>query len=169
MYPVLANSLINVDPGLIIWITVTLVLFLYILSKFAWKPLLAALQERESRIQESLDSAEKAMNRAEEISRRNQDALKEAEIKAKQIRKAALEEAELLRADRMEKAKQEAEKLIEHAKTEIVQEKKKALADLRKEVADMAIQAASVILDAELDQKKNKKLVDSFISDLPEN
>jgi F-type H+-transporting ATPase subunit b len=109
------------------------------------------------------------MNRAEEISRQNQDALKESEIRAQQIRKEALQEAELLRADRMEKAKQEAEKLIAHAKTEIEQEKKKALADLRKEVADMALQAASVILDAELDQVKNKKLVDTFINDLPKN
>lgn len=169
MQPVLANSLINVDPGLIIWIAVTLVLFLLILSKFAWKPLLAALQERESRIQESLDSAENALKRAEEISRQNQDALKEAEAKAQQIRREALEEAELLRADRMEKAKQEAVKLIEHARTEIEQEKKKAMTDLRKEAADIAVKAAAMILDAELDQTKNKKLVDSFIRDLPEN
>ncbi|TVQ11361.1 MAG: ATP synthase F0 subunit B [Balneolaceae bacterium] len=169
MYIVLANSLINVDPGLIIWIAVTLILFLLILSKFAWKPLLSALQEREGRIRESLESAEKAMRKAEEITRKNQDALKEAEIRAQQIRKEALEEAELLRADRMEKAKQEAHKMIEQAKNEIQQEKKKALADLRKEVTDMALQAASIILDAELDEKKNKKLVDSFIDNLPKN
>jgi F-type H+-transporting ATPase subunit b len=169
MYIVLANSLINVDPGLIIWIAVTLILFLLILSKFAWKPLLSALQEREGRIRDSLESAEKAMRKAEEITRKNQDALKEAEIRAQQIRKDALEEAELLRADRMEKAKQEADKMIEQAKNEIQQEKKKALADLRKEVTDMALQAASIILDAELDEKKNKKLVDSFIDNLPKN
>lgn len=169
MYIVLANSLINVDPGLIIWIAVTLILFLLILSKFAWKPLLAALEEREARIRESLESAEKAMQKAEEISRKNLDALKEAEIKAQQIRKDALEEAELLRADRMEKAKQEAEKIIANAKTEIEQEKKKALGELRREVSDMALKAASIILDAELDQQKNKKLVDSFIDNLPEN
>jgi F-type H+-transporting ATPase subunit b len=169
MYTVLANSLINVDPGLIIWIAVTLILFLLILSRFAWKPLLSALQEREARIRESLESAERAMKKAEEISRKNQDALKEAEIRAQQIRKEALEEAELLRSDRLEKAKLEAEKIVEQARNEIQQEKKKALADLRKEVSDMALQAASIILDAELDQERNKKLVDSFIDNLPEN
>jgi F-type H+-transporting ATPase subunit b len=169
MYIVLANSLINVDPGLIIWIAVTLILFLFILSKFAWKPLLSALEERESRIRESLESAEKAMQRAEEISRQNQDALKEAENRAQQIRKEALQEAELLRADRMEKARLEAQKMIEQAKNEIQQEKKKAMADLRREVSDIALKAASIILDAELDQQKNKKLVDSFIDNLPEN
>jgi len=95
--------------------------------------------------------------------------MKEAELKAQKIRKQAIADAELLREERIEKAKDEASKILEDAKNSIEQEKKRALSELRKEVADLAIKSASIILDSELDKEKNKKLVDKFISELPRN
>ena len=128
-----------------------------------------SLQEREAKIKDSLESAEKALERAEAISKDNEKALREAEVKAQQIRKEAIEEAELLRNDRINKAKDEAAQIIEQAKNTIDQEKKLALTELREEVARLAIQSASMILDEELDEKKNSKLVDKFIGDLSKN
>ena len=128
-----------------------------------------SLQEREAKIKDSLESAEKALERAEAISKDNEKALREAEVKAQQIRKEAIEEAELLRNDRINKAKDEAAQIIEQAKNTIEQEKKLALTELREEVARLAIQSASMILDEELDEKKNSKLVDKFIGDLSKN
>jgi F-type H+-transporting ATPase subunit b len=169
MNPVFANALISFEPGLVIWIAICFVLFLFLLKKFAWGPLLGALDEREKNIQESLDAAEKAMKRAEEISRKNDEAIKEAEITAQRIRKDAKEEAEQIRAEIIEKSRTEAERVKEQTLSSIEQEKKKAMLELRDMVAELSIQATKTILNAEIDEKKNRKLVDDFIKELPKN
>ena len=163
------GSIIEVNPGVVFWTIVTFLILLWVLKRYAWKPMLSALQERENSIRDSLEAAEKAMKKAEVISKENEAALQEAEIMAQKIRKEAVEEAELLRADRLEKARKEADELIEHARSTIEQEKKHALLELRKEVAELALQAASRILDTELDAEKNRKLVDNFLKDLSKN
>lgn len=170
MFVLLAGGgLLNVDFGLAIWILITFVFFLLILRIFAWNPIMDALEKRETKIQESLDAAEKARSEAEQIAQKNQKALKDAEAKAQQIRKEALEEAEMLRNERIEKAKKEANEQLEQAKRSIEQEKKQALNELRDEVADLAINAANIILDKELDEKKNRDLVEKYIKELPNN
>ena len=121
------------------------------------------------RIRESLEAAEVALLKAEAISKDNEKALREAEQKAHQIRKEAKEDAERIRTERVAKAKDEAEQIIEQAKLDIEQEKQSALLALRQEVAHLAIQSASVIIDAELDEEKNKKLVDNYIDNLSKN
>lgn len=169
MSPVIANSLVNVDPGLFIWTAVIFFSFLLILAKFVWKPLLGSLQQREQSIRESLDAAETAMKKAEQVSKANEDALRQAELVAHSIRKDAMDEAEKIRAERIEKAKAEAAVLVDAAKTAIDQEKKRAIEELRNEVADLAILSAKKILSVELDEKKNRALVDGFIKDLSGN
>ncbi len=171
MYYFLAGGggLLSFNTGFALWIAISLVFFILIMSKYAVPPIMKALNEREAKIKDSLESAEKALARAEEVSKDNQKALREAEAKAQQIRKEALEEAELLRTERISKAKDEAAQIIEQAKASIEQEKKQALMELRNEVAQLAIKSASVIIDAELDNEKNNKLVDNFISDLSKN
>ncbi len=169
MNPVFANSLVNVDPGLFIWTAVIFFTFLLILAKFVWKPLLGSLQQREQSIRESLDAAETAMKKAEQVSKANEEALRQAEAIAHSIRKQAMDEAEAIRSERIEKAKAEAAALVDAAKTAIDQEKKLAIEELRNEVADLAIKAAREILRTELDETKNRKLVDSFIKDISGN
>lgn len=161
-----ANGLFSFSTGYAIWVLISMVVFLYLMGKFAVPPIMKALSEREGRIKESLEAAEKALAKAEEISRDNEKALKDAEIQAQKIRKEALEDAEMLRTEKIEHAKKEAAKLLSDARSTIEQEKKQALIELRNEVADLAINAAGIIMNAELDQEKNKKLVDSFIKDL---
>jgi len=80
-----------------------------------------------------------------------------------------IEEAEMLRAERIEKSKKEADQMIEQARETIEQEKKRALMELRDEVAKLAVQSASKIIDSELDEQKNSKLVDDFIKDISKN
>ncbi len=169
MTTVIAQSLLDVDFGLFAWILITFLLFMFILAKFAWKPILNALKERESSIKDSLESAEIAMEQAKKISADNEKAMKEAEQKAQEIRKQAVEEAEAIRQERIEKSRKEAEAMLEQARETIEQEKQKALVELRKEVADLAVQAASKIIESELDDKKNKKLVDEYIQDISKN
>jgi F-type H+-transporting ATPase subunit b len=169
MHFIIASGLLDVDPGLFFWIFITFASFIIFFTKFAWKPILGALEKRESSIKESMEAAEKAIKRAEQISRDNESALKQAETAAQKIRKEAVEEAEAIRADRMEKAKDEAAKLLEQARATIQAEKKKALEDLRNEVAELAVQSARIILESEIDESKNKKLVDSYIKNISTN
>lgn len=163
------GGLLSFNTGFAIWILVSLIAFLLVMIKYAVPPIMTALQERERNIKESLESAEQAIAKAEQISKDNQKALREAEVKAQQIRKEAVEEAELIRTERISKAKEEAAQLIEQARTSIEQEKNQALVELREEVAKLAIKSASIIIDAELDNEKNNKLVGNFLSNLSKN
>lgn len=166
---IIAAGLLDVDPGLFVWILITFTLFILIFSKFAWKPILGALSQREQSIKESIEAAEVAIRKAEQISKDNEVALREAEAAAQRIRKEAAAEAEAIRLDRVEKTKEETAKMLDQARATINAEKKKALEDLRNEVAELAIKSARLILDAEIDADKNKKLVDNFINDLSKN
>lgn len=169
MIPVIANAMLNFEPGVVFWILITFVLFIILLKKFAWGPILGALDQREQNIQESLDAAEKAMKRAEEISRKNDEALKKAEMDAQRMRKQAKEDAEKIRDEIIEKSRSEAEAVKKQTLDSIEQEKQKAMLELRSKVAELAIEATNKILNAEIDQKKNKKLVDDFIDEIPSN
>ena len=163
------GGILSFNPGFAIWILISMIIFLTVMMKYAVPPIMKSLNEREAKIKDSLESAEKALAKAEVISINNEKALRETEVKAQQIRKEAIEKAEVLRNERTAKAKDEATQIIEQAKNTIVQEKKLALTQLREEVARLAIQSASIILDEELDAKKNSKLVDKFIEDLSKN
>ena len=169
LYLLASGGLLSFNTGFAIWIAISLVIFLLIMMKFAMPPIMQALEGRETKIRESLEAAEVALAKAEAISKDNEKALREAESKAHQIRKEAMEDAERIRNERVAKAKDEAEQIIEHAKADIEQEKQSALEALRKEVANLAIQSASMIIDAELDAEKNQKLVDNYINDLTKN
>jgi len=169
LYLLASGGLLSFNTGFAIWIAISLVVFLLIMMKFAMPPIMEALEGRETKIRESLEAAEVALAKAEAISKDNEKALREAESKAHQIRKEAMEDAERIRNERVAKAKDEAEQIIEHAKADIEQEKQSALEALRKEVANLAIQSASMIIEAELDAEKNQKLVDNYINDLTKN
>lgn len=165
-YYFLSGGLLDFETGFGFWVLFSTLLFLWAMNKWLVPPIMNALNEREGSIKDSLEAAEKALTRAEEISRDNEKALKEAEAMAQKIRNEAIADAEQLRTERIEKSKQEAARIVEEARTTIEQEKLKALRELKNEVAELAIESASLIIRSELDSKKNKKLVDSFIQDL---
>lgn len=169
MFFIANGGILSFNTGFAIWVLISMLVFLFIMGKYAVPPIMKALDERETRIKDSLESAEQALAKAEQISKDNQKALKDAEIQAQKIRKEALEEAELLRADKIDKAREEAEKIVEDARKSVEQAKKQALLELRNEVAELAVRAASIIIDSELDPAKNKKLVDKFIGDISKN
>ena len=164
-----SGGLLSIDIGLFVWIFITFTLFVVVFAKFAWKPILGALQDRENNIKESLEAAQVALKRAEQVSKDNETALREAEIAAQKIRREAIDDAEKARETIKIKAKEDADKLIAEAKSAIEKEKKQALLELQSEVAELAMSAAKIILDAELDEVKNKKLVENFIQDLSKN
>ncbi len=163
---ILSGGLLDPNPGLIFWTAVTFVIVLLILKKFAWGPILGALEEREKAIQSSIDRAHTAKDEAEAALRKNKELLTKADAEAEKILREGKEYGEKLRADIVEKAHSEAKKMISSAKEEIEQEKRRALDELRNEVADLAVQGAEKILMANLDADKQKAIVSSMIQDL---
>ena len=165
----LAADLLAPNFGLIFWMALAFLTLLFLLSKYAWGPITSALAERETTIETSLTRAEKALAEAKQLAADNEKARRESEIEAQKILRDAREAAEAARAEQAEKTRQQIRQMQATAEAEIEREKQQALAELRAEVADLAIMAAEKILHETLDAPRQRKLVDDFISDLPKN
>src|SRR5690242_2651663 len=102
------NPLVQPDPGLFIWTIVTFLILLALLSKFAWTPLLTALQARQDRISQSLDEAKRAQDEMERLRRESSDIIRQAHVEANSIVSASRTDAERLREETKQKARGEA-------------------------------------------------------------
>jgi F-type H+-transporting ATPase subunit b len=157
----------DINPGLMVWTVLTFVVLVIVLSKYAWKPLLKSLQDREDTIRQALDQAEKARAEAAELLRQNELNLAKAEEEYQKIIREGKTFAEKLKDEVVAKAHQQAQREIQSAKEEIQRDVDAAKQQLRSEVADLAVLAAGKILDETLDAQKHKKIVDGFLNQLP--
>ena len=146
------------DPGLFIWTLITFFVVLFILKWKAWGPLMNALEERENRINEALSSADKAKEEAEKVSDDYDKMIKKAQSEAQEIVSKGKEAGEKIRADIENKAKEKADELMSKTKKEIDSAKAKAIDDIKLASVDLAIQAASKIIDKNLDDASNRDL-----------
>jgi F-type H+-transporting ATPase subunit b len=163
------DTLLTIEPGMLIWTFVVFSILLWVLKKIAWKPLLSSLETRENAIRSDLERAENARSDSERLLAEHKQLQDKAEEEARKIMEEARQMAETMKSDIVEKANEQGRQMISQATAEIEREKQTALAQLRDEVADLAIQAASKILKESLDDEKHRKLVNSFIADLPKN
>ena len=161
--------LLDPHSGLIAWTIITFLVVFLILKKTVWKPVLAALDERQQGIADSLASAERARDEAQAAVEEHRQALAGAEAEARQIVAQAREAAEKVGAAILEEARAQGQQTVEQARRSIESDKRAALAELRREVADLAVQAAGAIIDANLDSEANRKLVDDLIAGVPES
>lgn len=163
------DQLLTLEPGMLIWTFITFALLLWLLKKFAWKPLLGALESRENKIREDLQKAEDARGDAERLLAEHRKLLQNSEADARKIIDDAKSTAEMLKQGIVDTAHEQARQMTAQAKAEIQREKDTALSQLREEVADLAIRAAGKILGEELDADKHRRLVNDFIGNLPKN
>jgi F-type H+-transporting ATPase subunit b len=163
------NNLLTLEPGLIIWTFLTFAVLLWILKRFAWKPLLTSLEKREEHIRSDMQRAEHAREESEKLLDEHKKMMTHSELEARKIMEEARKTAEKIRGDIVAAAEEQARQMTAQAKSEIQREKSTAMAQLRNEVADLAIQAAEKILSERLDDERNRRLVDEFISGLPKN
>ena len=159
--------LLSVNPGLIIWQIIIFILLFFILRKIAWKPLLTALNSREQQITDTIEQAEALKKDAQELIEQNKKNLADAQAHSMKIINDAKEMANKMRDEILQKSQEESRKMLDQAKAEITQEKESAMADLRHEVSDLAIKAAEKIMNENLDEAKQKKIVNDFISQIP--
>ncbi len=161
--------MLDINPGLIIWTIITFVLLVIVLGKFAWKPLLQALQSREQEIADSLKKAEEARKDSERMMNENKIAMEKASTETARLIAEGRAMAEQLKSDIVAKANESAKKMLEQAKDEITREKESAMSQLRSEVAELSILVAEKILDESLDGVKQKKMVDKVLQQLQKN
>ena len=153
-------ELVTPAIGLIFWTTVVFTLLVLLLKKFAWKPILSAVDERNKSIKDSLAQAEKARSEMSELTANNEKIIAQAKVDRDIILKEARDMKNEIISEAKDKANKEAEKLVSTAKEQILNEKMKAITELKNHVADLSIEMAEKILSSELsDVAKQKKLV----------
>ena len=160
------NPLVKLDPGLFIWTILTFLLLLMVLAKFAWKPLLAMLDERQKSIDDSLLSAEKARQELEGINQKSEAILSKAKTEAQTIVTDAKSAAEKLKEDIVLKAKKEADGQLEKAKNQISVEKDKALLEIRQEIVDLSIPVAEKIIKKNISKDDNASIIEDSLNKL---
>ena len=160
------NPLVKLDPGLFIWTILTFLLLLMVLAKFAWKPLLAMLDERQKSIDDSLLSAEKARQELEGINQKSEAILSKSRTEAQTIVTDAKSAADKLKEDIVLKAKKEADGQLEKAKNQISVEKNKALLEIRQEVVDLSITVAEKIIKKNISKDDNASIIEDSLNKL---
>lgn len=160
------NPLVQPDPGLFIWTILTFLVLLALLAKFAWKPLLQALDSRQDSIRKSLDDAELAKQELERLQRESTKIIQEARIAAEAIIGQSRSDAEKVREDLKVKAKEEAEGILRNAQQQIQLQTRQALQEIRHEVADMAVMIASKVLERNVSKEDNERLIDDALKQI---
>ena len=164
------NPLGSPDPGLFIWSTVAFLILFFLLSKFAWKPIVKALDERERFIEDALSKAEMAKAEMAKLISENEDLLKEARLERDSILKEAKEIKDQIINDAKDQAKTEGAKLIEKAKDEITNQKLAAMAEIKNQVSSLSITIAEKVLRKQLeDQDKQQALVNDLLKEVKLN
>lgn len=159
-------DLVTPDIGLIFWTFISFAILFFVLKKFAWKPILGTVNDREQSIREALASAEDAKKEMENLTADNERILKEARAEREGMMKEAREIKTKMIADAKDEAKDEAAKMIASALVAIENEKKSAIAELKNQVALLSIDIAEKVVKAELsDKDKQLKLVASMLDD----
>lgn len=153
--------------GLFFWQIILFVLLLLLLRKFAWKPILRAVSEREEGIKDALAAAENAKKEMQNVSADNERLLQEARSEREAMLKEAREIKEKMVADAKLLAQEEGDKIIKQAQLSIEGEKKAAIADIKSQVAILSVEIAEKVLQDQLQNKdKQLKLVDQLVEDI---
>ncbi len=163
------GGLFSVNVGTVIWTLLTFLTLLAILGRFAWKPMLAALDAREKGIQNDIDEAKRQREEAEALLAGHREQLAEGRRQAHALLAESRAAAEVLRKELEARAREETQTLVEGARREIERERKAAIDAVRRESVDVALAVASRILGERLDAERDRKLTAGFIEDLAES
>ena len=156
--------------GLAFWMVVSFGIIFFLLKKFAWKPILNMLQERDDSIQDALDSAKKAKEEMANLQADNERILNEAKTERDALLKEAREVKESIIAEAKTKASEEADRLLASARENIQNEKMAAVTELKNQVAKLSIEVAEKILKEQLSEDdKQKALINNLLDDVSVN
>jgi F-type H+-transporting ATPase subunit b len=157
------NPLVQPDPGLYIWTILTFLVLLTLLAKFAWGPLLKALESRQETIRRSLDDAQKAKAELERIQQESAQIVRQARVDADAIISQSRTDAAQLREEMRAKAKEDADGIIKNAERQIQLETTRAIQQIRHEAIDLSVEIASKIIQRNLSKEDNEKLIEEAL------
>ena len=160
------NPLVQLDPGLFIWTIITFLLVLFLLSKFAWKPLLKVLQEREDEIKSSLKDAEAAKTELEKVNLESEKILDNARAEARKIQAESKSVSEKQRDEIIHKAKEEAKKIVVNAESQIKMEKDLAIKQIQEKVIELTFSISEKVIKKNLTSDDNKKIIKDSLKSL---
>jgi len=163
-------QLINPGFGLVFWMTLIFLIVLFILKKYAWKPILQSLKERENSIEDALKAAENAKKEMAELQAKNEELLREAREEKDALLAEARNMKEKIIQEAREKANQEAKNIMENAREQINMEKQAVLAEVKNIIATYSIDIAEKVLREELaDKKKQQAYVSKLLKEIQLN
>ena len=153
------NPLVQPDPGLYIWTIVTFLVLAGLLRKFAWRPMLDALERRHEAIRKSLDEAKQAQKEMDRLNDESTRLLAAARAEADEIISRTRADAARAGEDMKQKARADAENIVRNAQREIALETSRALRKVREEAVDISVAIASKILQRNLSKEDNERLI----------
>jgi F-type H+-transporting ATPase subunit b len=157
------NPLLRVDPGLFIWTILTFLALLALLAKFAWRPLLEALDTRQNAIRKSLEDAQQAKQELERLHLESAQIIQRARVDAEAIISQSRSDGDRLREELKQKARAEADHIVKNAERQIQLETSRALEQIRHEAVDLSVMIASKIIQRNLSKEDNERLIDEAL------
>ena len=163
-------QLVTPDIGLLFWMLFSFSIVLFILKKFAWKPIMGMLHQREDTIEQALKAAEQAKEEMQKLRADNEKILEEARAEREKIFREAQEIKDKIIGEAREMARKEKDKIMDDTRVSIKAEKTAAIKEIRELTADLSVQIAEKLLRNELsNDKKQKALLDQLTKDMPIN
>jgi len=162
----LGTKLITPHFGTVVWTLITFLIMAWLLAKYAWKPLLGALDAREQSIKESIDQADRNREQSEQALTEHRELLNEARRERSSALEQGRQDAEKLKAEIVEAAQGQREQLLKQTQEQVQAELRQAKAELRGETVELAIKAAEKLLVKNLDDPTQRKLVEDYLTSL---
>ena len=160
------NPLVQLDPGLFVWTILTFLLLLTVLAKFAWKPLLKMLKDREDLIRSSLEDAEKAQTELANLNAEREEIINKARSEAQSILSEGKVAASKLKDETLKAAKDQAKSILTDAEKQIRIEKHKAIEEIKSEVVDLSLSVAEKLIKKNISREDNQTLIDESLENV---
>ena len=154
---------LSFDPGLFMWTIVTFFIVLFILKWKAWGPLISALDKREKDIREALSFAEKAREEADKVAEDYDKMIRKAQSEAQKIVAESKTAGDRVREEIKETAEKEARNILDKAQVQIESEKEKAVQEIKSVIVDFSLQAASKVIEKNLESEDNRRIINDTI------
>lgn len=162
-----STNLLSPNGGLMFWTLAIFIVLLVVLSRFAFKPVLAAVEAREASLDEAIKKAHRDRDEAMKLLEEQQKQLEAARAEAQRFIADGRATAEKLRAGMLEETKAQQQEMLERGRRELNNEKDRAIAELRREAVDLALAGAGKVIGRNLDDAGNRKIIDEFLTGLP--
>ena len=160
------GGLLTPSAGLMFWTLAIFLLVLFVLSKFAYPKILEAVEARDKAMEDALAAAKRDREEAAALLAEHRKAMEAARDEAQKIISDARASGEKVRTDVIEQAHREQQSMLERARAEIIAERDRAMAELRRQTVDLAVRAASKVVERNLDVESNRVVVESFLASI---